>query len=526
MKTKLFLLALAVGLTVPAAVGQSKFATKEQAMKFAQEQVVRHTDKAVATTPSTHFRATFNEPVPAGMARVTLVAGNVWDDGTGYQMLLDADATAYGSVIPETGGLSMYGDVSADVYAEFEYKIPENADGSLYTNNIVIENSVSILVPAGTYDYCITNPTPGDRMWIASDYGMQPGRYDDFVIEAGNEYVFTVSLGEEGYDGVALEVIPAGDVPVVFDPTMPTDLNVEPNRYSAYVTWADEDDAMWNLRYRLYDPEAGTGEEAPSYFWDFEDCAAGMPAGWSTIDADGDGFGWDVWYPSSHGYEPTQAMHGDICLTSASYNYYGALNPDNWLVTPKVALNGTLSLWAAGQDPDYADEVFAVYVSTGNPTQDEFVKISDDITVQGVMNEYTFDLSDYAGQEGYVAIRHYNVSDMFRINIDDVKIGGDAQAPVEAEWIYVDGIQELGYLIEGLEEETMYEVQVQADNGQKTSDWTESFIFTTTGKTGVEEIVVPAQVDNNYYNLMGQKMNPANLPAGIYIHNGKKIMVK
>lgn len=32
--------------------------------------------------------------------------------------------------------------------------------------------------------------------------------------------------------------------------------------------------------------------------------------------------------------------------------------------------------------------------------------------------------------------------------------------------------------------------------------------------------------DNNYYDLMGRKMNKTNLPAGIYIHNGKKIIIK
>ena len=36
---------------------------------------------------------------------------------------------------------------------------------------------------------------------------------------------------------------------------------------------------------------------------------------------------------------------------------------------------------------------------------------------------YTGDLSDYAGEEEvYVAIRHYNVSDMFILNVDDVEI--------------------------------------------------------------------------------------------------------
>ena len=33
--------------------------------------------------------------------------------------------------------------------------------------------------------------------------------------------------------------------------------------------------------------------------------------------------------------------------------------------------------------------------------------------------------------------------------------------------------------------------------------------------------------DNAYYNMMGQRFaNGNNLPAGIYIHNGKKVIVK
>ena len=58
------------------------------------------------------------------------------------------------------------------------------------------------------------------------------------------------------------------------------------------------------------------------------------------------------------------------------------------------------------------------------------------------------------------------------------------------------------------------------------SDWTPSTIFTTKTKTAINEIVTDVKGDNNYYNLMGQKMDPANLPAGIYIHNGKKVFVK
>lgn len=138
-------------------------------------------------------------------ATVILRAGNVWGDGTGYQMLLDADATAYGTIIPVQGPLTNGGDVSDEVYAEFEYKIPGEADGKLDTENIVINSSVSIEIPAGTYDYCITNPSPGEKMWIAADYGSIGGREDDFVFEADKIYDFSVALYGSN-DGIALTI--------------------------------------------------------------------------------------------------------------------------------------------------------------------------------------------------------------------------------------------------------------------------------------------------------------------------------
>ena len=53
-------------------------------------------------------------------------------------------------------------------------------------------------------------------------------------------------------------------------------------------------------------------------------------------------------------------------------------------------------------------------------------------------------------------------------------------------------------------------------------------VYTKKGTTGVKtvEINVPASVDNNVYNLQGIRMNPDNLPAGIYVKNGKKFVVK
>lgn len=44
--------------------------------------------------------------------------------------------------------------------------------------------------------------------------------------------------------------------------------------------------------------------------------------------------------------------------------------------------------------------------------------------------------------------------------------------------------------------------------------------------TAVEEVEATTVADGAYYNLMGQKFNSnVNLPSGIYIHNGKKVVV-
>lgn len=126
-------------------------------------------------------------------ASVTLEAGDVWGDGTGYQLLLDAHADAYGRLFQKTGALNVSGDVPSSVYNQFEQKIPVNADGVLTTTNIVVNNSITILIPAGVYDYCITNPVPNKKVWIANTVAGSPGRYDNFNFQAGYSYKFVIT---------------------------------------------------------------------------------------------------------------------------------------------------------------------------------------------------------------------------------------------------------------------------------------------------------------------------------------------
>ena len=137
--------------------------------------------------------------------------------------------------------------------------------------------------------------------------------------------------------------------------------------------------------------------------WDFE--TDDQFNGWLIYDADGDGYNWEVDdYYSYNG--------GTISLTSRSY-YSGALEPDNWLISPEVTLEGDLTIHAMNYSGSWPD-VFAVYVYVGGQPEtvedfENFVPISEDIIAPDDWTEYTFDLSEYEGKTGCFAIRHYNL---------------------------------------------------------------------------------------------------------------------
>ena len=595
-------------------------------------QMNKKADKVVVSTTPTSVKAIgpkyvtgTKADVPEGYASVTLTAGDVWQDGSGYQMLLDEDAIAYGTIIPEQGGLTTSGDASADVYAEFEYKIPENADGALTTTNMVMNSSVTILIPAGVYDWCITNPTPGDRMWIASANGSIGGRYDDFEFVSGAAYEFVVSLGGQN-DQVDLII----DDPTA--PAIPTDVTVNAvsaDGTTATVAWVPgENNATWNLRWRPWVDPALMNK-----LWDLpmDGYEAQLDEGFMIYDADGDGNGWGLAYSDD--------AQTDLCFTSASYSG-GALSPDNWLFTPAVGLGGTLKFDTWNYSSSYPDKIM-VYVCD-NPdweSVDEFVAVSEFIQPGTTAQSVEIDLSDYEGM-GVIAFRHYDCTDQWRIYVDNiaVEIPG-AQEP--AEWTLCENVEN-PYTIEGLMEGTVYEAQVQGVGADaRTTDWTESVLFTPeigeapvepayylvgtfngwsqvdgmlefvnnkvedveleadaefkvitpaeeegqwiwyggedangvgyflinealygvnitlmdganfriaeagtytfelineakapmlkvtkAEETGINTVGVDAKADNAYYNLLGVKFNSMPTTPGIYIHNGKKVIIK
>lgn len=391
----------------------------------------------------------FAQDIPAGYASVTLTADDVWGDGSGYQMLLDADATAYGTIFPEEGPLTSEGDASAEVYAEFEYKIPENADGALTTTNILIDNSVTILIPAGTYDWCITNPTPDDRMWIASS-----GRADDFEFVAGVSYEFHVLLGADGYDKVDLEKVIEG---LEFSYNVD---NITSN--SADAKWTLEGSApSVNLRYRKANNSG--------FFADFDDYENLSDDGWWDRDYDGDGNTWDV------AQDEDNAHSGSIFFYSASFDNNAALNPDNWLVTPRMDLSGKpLTFWARSATANWPDNFGVFFLPEDFESEEDLIELMESTTAPGDWTEYTINLPDDLGV-GSIVFRHYNSYDNYYLFLDDVTIGEPLDDPAEHAWVEVNGLTGSSYTMSDLEPGTEYEMQMQV----YPMDWGKRIFFTT-----------------------------------------------
>lgn len=169
--------------------------------------------------------------------------------------------------------------------------------------------------------------------------------------------------------------------------------------------------------------------------YDFEESTM---QGWTTIDADGDGYDW---YIASNVMSTGNGHNGsNDCVLSQSYkNGVGALTPDNYLVSPEITLGGSITFWACAQDNGWAAEHFGVAVSTTNNDDPEAFTLLSEWTMtakgagaptdftrsgnraQGNWYQYTVDLSAYSGQ-GYVAIRHFDCTDMFYLDIDDIAI--------------------------------------------------------------------------------------------------------
>jgi M6 family metalloprotease-like protein len=152
-----------------------------------------------------------------------------------------------------------------------------------------------------------------------------------------------------------------------------------------------------------------------------ESFASGIPATWTTTDADRDTKNW--YNATTAGADGTPGF-----ANSASYDD-AAITPDNWLITPQISVTegNRLTYYIASYDGNYPDH-YGVFISTTNTNTASFntTPLLEETPTAG-WQKRTIDLSAYTGENIYIAFRHFDCTNEYRINLDEVSIVKDAK---------------------------------------------------------------------------------------------------
>lgn len=147
------------------------------------------------------------------------------------------------------------------------------------------------------------------------------------------------------------------------------------------------------------------------------------PEGWSLIDLDGDGHNW-YWDTSE----------GEYYILSDSWyeSETTALTPDNWIITPQIDMsdvagaNIEFDVTPRANGPEFRTEKYAILVSTTGTAVEDFEVIYEERLTEEMENWVwmlrTVDLNDYAGEKIYIALRHFDSTDLWSIVLTNIHV--------------------------------------------------------------------------------------------------------
>ena len=283
---------------------------------------------------------------------------------------------------------------------------------------------------------------------------------------------------------------------------LPVNIHSDLMADGATLRWTGYGDS-YNVQYRT------TANDDVLFFEDFEDLkGSSLPEGWTTIDNDGDGNNWFLFTPSDiNDIKGVPTVMGKSCVTSESYDK-SALTPDNWLITPLLNLQGTMRVYLRSQDPEWPVENFAIYLSTSGTSVEDFsTELVPETTATSNYVAYTADLSAYVGQQGYIAIRHFNSTDQFRLNVDNFGLYGTSSAPA-GEWQEIT-VTDTVATLSGLPTNNGYEYRIRSIIDGEPGEWTESgeFALITLRDEGVNsKVIINNQGRKAHVTLAGRTL--------------------
>ena len=279
----------------------------------------------------------------------------------------------------------------------------------------------------------------------------------------------------------------------------PSDLQVIDSTITAHeatIEWSGYQES-YNVRYR-----AIANIDDTVFSDDFEN---GL-GNW-TIYTQGDaGAAWRLLASASSGLS-LPAHSGDSVASAWSWNS-SAYNANNWLITPQLPLGGILTFWV-GANASYPDSYEVKVSTTGNAIANFTNTVKTMAPAGEPWTEVTIDLSEFAGQQGYIAFHHVDY-DMNYLLIDDVVYGTSNTPSVWTEITSDTTNLELTQLSAA----TTYEVQVQGNCDDTVTAWTNVLNFTTLPSCLAVTDIVATEATANSITLT---WNNANEGSGNYV---------
>ena len=169
----------------------------------------------------------------------------------------------------------------------------------------------------------------------------------------------------------------------------------------------------------------------------------GTTQGWTTIDADNDGA---CWVHSMEVLGENSGYESDYCMVSYSWDSIsGSLSPNNYLVSPRIHVTQNRHLRFKAKQVSctgslYNDHFGVAVSTTGNDNAADFTTILEGNLTYAVTSsgwrEILLDLSEYADQDIYIAIRHFVTGGKGYIKVDQIELVSIAEQGL----YYDDGI--------------------------------------------------------------------------------------
>ena len=324
-----------------------------------------------------------------------------------FSMLVPEEGSAYYSLMHQMAC------EEADVIPAMEF-YAEN-DGSAYVNT-GSENSESFTIPVGEWFELKHLVDIDNGIATLSLNGEQihmwPFIYQDRLIEDGS-----MALG-----GIQFKSITPEEQTRLF---YIDDLNMLFVQGQDEIAGCTDDDAL------NFDMEAtidnGLCEENTScipvglpFYEDFEEDAF-LTNCWENMDRDEDGSIWSHLTNEDAAYNSLRAVG-----SSSFIDNEGSLDPDNLLRLPKLHIeeNTTLSYFVKAKDAAYLDNYSVLVYDAQEDSlidEGEFIVFEESVP----SSEYTqrlIDLSAFAGQDVYIAFRHYNDEGNYWIYLDNIYV--------------------------------------------------------------------------------------------------------